>query len=319
MKFSESQDPWRGVPEWASFLIDFGFAWIVQPVPNRRIAVVTMPADSAAAGLITLGAMRKCLELDDANDVDSHYRRLLDIAHARPPGVQLRFTDKRDRFKFYGFDEKGNPIVKNVTVTWFQTRTITRSDAMKWRVYGEAPVAVLNGQKVPHSQIYNNLVKNGGEIKPSNLSQSHSQICLAGRSVGETRTRECIANIRFQNEGCEADLSYLLTVQGWMPGTVSRVMFYNARTDEFDRQQVKPQVVIADGDASFLTVVDGSDFEHSDVIGVIHRTMERDRLEAVGTKLENLRQWYEQSALVGLPQSPRGIGISVLARRQSCQ
>jgi hypothetical protein len=220
---------------------------------------------------------------------------------------------------FYGFDEKGNPIVKNVTVTWFQTRTITRTDAMKWRVYGEAPVAVLNGQKVPHSEIYNNLVKNGGEIKPSNLSQSHSQICLAGRSVGETRTRECIASIRFQNDGCEADLSYLLTVQGWMPGTVSRVMFYNARTDEFDRQQVKPQVVIADGDASFLTVVDGSDFEHSDVIGVIHRTMERDRLEAVGTKLENLRQWYDQSSLVGLPKSPRGIGVSVMARRQSCQ
>jgi len=126
-----------------------------------------------------------------------------------------------------------------------------------------------------------------------------------------------MTKIRFEDDGCEADLSQLLTVQAWMPGTVSRVMFYNARTEEFDRQQAKPQVVIADGDLSFLRVIDGNDFENSDLIGVIHRTMERDRLEAIGTKLENLRQWYDHSVLEGLPQAPRGIGISVLKRRQA--
>jgi hypothetical protein len=319
MKFSEAHDPWRSVPEWASFLIEFGFAWLVPTVVVRRIAVVSMPSDSAAAGLIALGAMRKCLELDDANDVDSHYRRLVEIAHARPKGIYLRFANKRDRFKFVGFDEHGNPIVKNMTVPWPQRRTITRSGAMSWRVSGEAPVALLNGQQLLHSQIYSQLVRNGAEIKPSNLSQSHSQICLAGRGVGEARTRDCITNIHFESEGCEADLSQLLTVQGWMPGAVSRVMFYNARTREFDRQQVKPQVVIADGDTSFLTVIDGKEFEHSDVIGVIHRTMERDKLEAIGTKLENLRQWYDHWVLDGLPQAPRGIGFSVLKRRQTCQ
>ena len=187
--------------------------------------------------------------------------------------------------------------MKNLTVKWSQRITITRSAAIDWRVSGEAPVTVLNGQQVPNSQFYAHLVKNGGEIKPSNLSESHSQICLAGRGVGEARTRDCITNIRFENDGCEADLSQLLTVQGWMPGTVSRVMFYNARTEEFDRQRGKPQVVIADGDTSFLRVVDGKDFEYSDVVGVIHRTMERDKLEAIGTKLENLRQWYDHSVL----------------------
>ncbi len=43
-------------------------------------------------------------------------------------------------------------------------------------------------------------------------------------------TRNSIADIRFENNGLEANLSQLLTVHGWMPGTVSRVMFYNART-----------------------------------------------------------------------------------------
>jgi hypothetical protein len=130
-----------------------------------------------------------------------------------------------------------------------------------------------------------------------------------------------MSDIRFRDDGREANLSQLLTVQSWMPGTISRVMFYNARTEEFDRHAGKPQVVIADGDISFLKVVDGSDFEHSDVVGVIHRTMERDRLEAVGTKFENLRQWYDpdDSIFDGLPERPRGIGISVLRRRQPCQ
>jgi hypothetical protein len=70
-----------------------------------------------------------------------------------------------------------------------------------------------------------------------------------------------------------------------------------------------------------LRVVDGKDFEHSDVVGVIHRTMERDRLEAVGTKLENLRQWYapDDTLFDGLPKRPRGIGVTVLKRSQPCQ
>jgi hypothetical protein len=125
--------------------------------------------------------------------------------------------------------------------------------------------------------------------------------------------------IRFREDGAEADLSQLLTVQRWMPGTISRVMFYNSRTEAFDRQSGKPQVVIADGDKSFLKVIDGTDFRESDVVGVVHRTMERRRLEDIGTKLENLRQWYEPFALEGLPQPPRGIGISVLKRRHTCQ
>ena len=319
MNFSEAHEPWRSVPEWASFLIEFGFAWLAPTLGARRIAVISMPSDSAAAGLIALGAMRKCLEFDDATDAGSQYQRLLDIARAHPNGVYLKRARKSGRFIFDGFDTNGNPVVRNLSVKWSQRITITRSVAMNWQVSGEAPVTAVDGQQVPNSQFYAHLVRNGGEIKPSNLSESYSQICLAGRGVGEARTRDCITNIRFEKDGCEADLSQLLTVHGWMPGTVSRVMFYNARTEEFDRQRGKPQVVVADGDISFLRVVDGKDFEYSDVVGVIHRTMERDRLEAIGTKLENLRQWYDHAVVDGLPQAPRGIGISVLKRRQTCQ
>jgi len=321
MDFSEVGSTWRSVPSWASFLIEFGFAWPAQPGASRRIAIVSMPCDSAAAGLIVLGAMRRCLELDDANDVGSHYQRLLELAHKRPNGVSLRHATLPGCFVFDGFDPNRNPMVKQPRSKSSRRINIPRASAMDWRINGEAPVAVRNGQQVPNSQFYAHLVKQGGNIRPSNLSESHSQICLAGRGVGAAPTRGCMADIRFRVDGCEANLSQLLTVQRWMPGTISRVNFYNARTEEFDRQAGRPQVVIADGDASFLRVVDGKGFEHSDVVGVIHRTMERDRLEAVGTKVRSLRQWYDRDGAIlnGLPERPRGIGIAVLRRSQPCQ
>lgn len=321
MIFSEANEPWRSVPDWASFLIEFGFAWLALPRAPRRIAVVSMPSDSAAAGLIALGAMRKCLELDDANDISTHYEKLLDLARKRPVGVTLRHKKHKGVYAFDRVGEEGDLWVKKLNSTSKRRETISRSLAMNWRIHGDAPVAVLNGELVPNSQFYANLVKRGGDIRLSNLSESHSQICLAGRGVGEASTRCCMEDIRFGDDGNEANLSQLLTVQSWMPGTISRVMFYNTRTKEFDRQMSKPQVVIADGDTSFLRVVNDKDFEHSDVVGVIHRTMERDRLEAVGTILENKRQWYvpDESIFDGLPERPRGIGMTVLKGRQPCQ
>jgi hypothetical protein len=319
MEFSEANNPWRSIPEWASFLIEFGFAWLGQPRDSRRIAVISMPSDSAAAGLVALGAMRKCLELDDANDTTSHYEKLLALAKSRPDGITLRHSKWKGEFAFDGLDRDGVPWVRQLRSRSNFRVNIPRSSALNWRIDGEPPVVLVPGQQVPNAQLYSGLVARGGEIRSSNLSESYSQVCLAGRGTGEVPTRGSMEAIRFREDGVEADLSQLLTVQSWMPGTISRVMFYNSRTEAFDRQSGKPQVVIADGDTSFLKVVDGTDFQDSDVVGVVHRTMERDRLEAIGTKLENLRQWYDHSAIEGLPQTPRGISISVLKRRYTCQ
>jgi len=329
MEFSEAENPeaenhWRAIPEWASFLIEFGYAWLGQPRDSRRIAVISMPSDSAAAGLVTLGAMRRCLELDDANDTSSHYEKLLALARERPDGVTLRHNKRPGMFAFDGFDRDGLWVKQLKSKSGFRTNiskssAADPSSALNWRIDGEPPVVLVFGQQVPHAQLYTHLVTRGGEIRSSNLSESYSQVCLAGRGTGEVPTREGMEAIRFREDGVEADLSQLLTVQSWMPGTISRVMFYNSRTEAFDRQSGRPQVVISDGDTSFLKVMDGAVFQESDVVGVVHRTMERDRLEAVGTKLENLRQWYDHSVPEGLPQTPRGIGICVLKRRHTCQ
>lgn len=306
---------WRSIPDWASCLIEFGYAWLDQPRESRKIAVISMPSDSAAAGLVTLGLMRRCLELDDANDTSLHYERLLALAQTRLGDVTLRHNVWNGVFVFDELDQNGVLWVSKLNANDNFRSTITRRSAVRWRVHGEGPVALLTGQEVPHAHLYTHLVHHGGAIKPENLSESYSKVCLAGRGTGENPTRAMMASVRFRHNGMEANLCELLTVQGWLPGTISRTLFYNTRNRQFDRKVGQPQIVIADGDASFLHVVDRTYFEPSDVIGVIHRTVERDRLEAIGNKLESKRQWYDQLVVDGPPTLARGIGIYMLKKR----
>jgi hypothetical protein len=70
-------------------------------------------------------------------------------------------------------------------------------------------------------------------------------------------------------------------------------------------------------DASFLKVLTHAEFQRSDVIGVIHRTIDRDSLELVGNRIIGLRQWYveDTEALGKMPTEPPGIEWLVLNRR----
>jgi len=315
MEFSEGQTPWQNVPDWVSYLIDLGYLWLCQSHDSRMIVVVSMPSTSAGAGLVTLGAMRKCLELEEANDTSSHYEKLLRLARTRSVGVELRHPSWKGRFVFDGIDQEGNPCVRKLNVDDNMRVNITRSSALRWKIHGEAPVVLGNGEQIPNRQIYAHLVNHGGSIRSSNLSESYSHVCLAGQGVGEAPTKASMAQVRFRHSGDEADLAQLLTVQSWLPRTISRTLFYNSRTEQFDRNTGRPSTVIADGDTSFLKVLDAEVFEDSDVIGVFHRTLERDRLETIGTKLENLRQWYDQAIVADLPEPPRGIATYILKRR----
>ena len=98
----------------------------------------------------------------------------------------------------------------------------------------------------------------------------------------------------------------------------SRVTFFNSRARQLDRNTGSTSLVVADGDSAFLRAIDAREFQQSDVVGVIHRTVERDRLESIGTKLADLSQWYvpDGNVLDPVPQ-PRGITVSVLQGRRS--
>jgi hypothetical protein len=313
MEFSEGNARWHDVPTWANFLIKLGYAWVDHTHASRAIAIVSMPSDSAGAGLIALGAMRKRMELDDANDLGTHFQRILDQAR-RGGTVLVHYASERGRFML-DIDPNGDVWAKKVDTT--EKIKINRITALKWRFDGEAPVAILHGKQLPNIQVYSNLLSDGNLIKPTNFSESDSGICLAGRIVGEYSTKACMSDIHFRTDGLETDLSKLMTIQNWIPSTVSRIIFYNTRTNSFDRKSGSPMLVVADGDASFLNILSKPEFDKSDVIGVIHRTIERDRLEEVGGKLEGLRQWYDlfPPQPDQISECPRGITVMTLVKK----
>lgn len=314
MEFSEANRPWKEIPNWVLFLLKFGYAWVEQASSSRRIAVISMPADSAAAGLIALGAIRKYMEMDDANDVTSHFERLRAFAQTPPHQVRFRRINHLGKYRFIGMNQDGYLMVKKENAE--VTQCILKQNAYKWHVDGESPVVLPCGQKIPNQELYENILLQGGLIVNENLSRSHSELCLTSKPAGEAPTKRCMSKFRFRRGGEEVKLSELLTVQSWTPGTISRVLFYNSLKQKFDRQVGAPKTIIADGDTSFLKIISNDDFIGSNVIGIIHRTMERSRLEFVSDYLGSQSQWYEPVEPDGLPQTPRGIGLFMLERRQ---
>ncbi|MBX3743225.1 MAG: hypothetical protein KF712_19730 [Akkermansiaceae bacterium] len=161
---------------------------------------------------------------------------------------------------------------------------------------------------------YQGLVE-GARILPGNLRQSYSGLVLAGRAAGESETRRIYDTTYFSDGDETYTVAELLSIKGWSDATISRTAFHNIRNDRLDHQGAKAELVVADGDASFLNALDS--FRESDVIGVIDRTSDRDRLEAIGLKLTALRERYQpDTQSSGLPPlAVPGISTFILQKQ----
>ena len=341
--FFEGDQTWQAIPSWVEFLIQFGYRWPSDSLGPRRIALISMPCDSAAAGLVALGALARDLENPNANDVDGHYEALLRYARQylgacrecttrcepdlRGCTYSAEVTGEvrhRDGKRYHIAEISEGPDTGEQCIVGIggsgrkqERRWMFRGYATDWHIEGQ-PAPQLTGYQAELPQHpYIKIVGSKG-IVTENLRRSFSGLCLAGRVSGETSTRDVCASVGF---GCNCSgyrLPDLLTVHGWsaMDG-VSRMVFFNARTGRSDRQCADATLVVADGHASFLKVVEMAEFQRCDVIGVMHRTIERDDLESVGNRMLGLGQWYvEDSELLRrFPDAPRGLEVLVLRRR----
>lgn len=336
--FSENDQKWQPVPSWVEFLVRLGYHWHSGVLQQRRIALISMPCDSAAAGLISLGALIRDLGSPDTNDIDGHYSALLRYARqyiegccfctdCNPEKRRCGHTVKATGWirnwhqtpsKRYKISEKTDFVERRLLLshkggTWWQDPRYSTN----WQIDGEPPVKLTAYEGVLAAGVYAQLIDNA-KIIPDNLQRSYSGLCFAGRVAGESVTREMCASVRFCFEDSVFYLPELLTVHGWTPaGSLSRMSFFNSRTEQFDRYSSEAALVIADGDKSFLKNLGRFEFKRSDVIGVIHRIIERADLEAVGNRINALRQWYsdDSETLDRLSPVPQGISIMVLKRR----
>ncbi|HUR32245.1 MAG TPA: hypothetical protein VM032_00505, partial [Vicinamibacterales bacterium] len=201
-----------------------------------------MPCESAGAGLVALGAIRHRLALDHANDSLSHFQRIKRLAGRLEGETFLRHQKYKGRFLLDGMDQRGLVWVRREPAGAGDTTThsgppriaILASNANDWRFEREAPTQAIQGGGLPYLGFYEQLIDGAASPLESNLKQSDSGVCLAGRVTGESASRSLFAGLRFESHGQVADLAQLLTVHRWSPDTVSRVTFFNSRTGQLD-------------------------------------------------------------------------------------
>lgn len=320
-EFREGEDASRPTPPWAQFFLRTGYQLQAELSNARRIILLTMPCESAGAGLLTLGALRFRLAQRGADDLEEHFSRIQALArtgHTNRPLCDIRNRGKRAGPFLVGDIEQdtGHVWVQHASVGDVR-RLITPAAAMNWRFQDEPPLYLQSGAQVPYRELYTRLLPGASHVCPENLSRSDSAIWLMTRPTGEAVTRAVAANIRFASAGGEIGLDELLTIRQWASERISRVVLFNTRTGEPDRCTRRPQLVVADGDIAFLRALNERDMQEADVIGVVPRNLPRDRLEALGHRLADLEQWYSRDdSLPGMIRNlPPSVAAAVLTRR----
>jgi hypothetical protein len=263
---SEGGLEWRPISRWAEFLIQFGYRWPVASSGQRRIALVSMPCDSAATGLIALGALIRDLGNSIATNVGGHYDALLRFA--RQYIKSCRDCDMRchPELKRCGYSREATGLVRDKNKKRYCISestdfahgrlaiTIERGTWAVWpkraidlRIDGQPPLRLVRATGTLPGHAYAAIV-DGATIFPDNLRESYSGLCLAGRAAGATASQIAYASIRFRCGGIEYGLPDPLTIHGWSSSTaVSRMSFFNARTEQLDTDASLPALVIADG------------------------------------------------------------------------
>ena len=304
---------WCDLPPWVAYLLDLGFSWLDDEPRKRRICLVSMPCESPAAGLIALGAVRRRLAVPGADDCAEHFRRIERLAAQPDPRLLLKRVGKHGRYVIDGRYD-GRLIWVRKTDCPLKTReAVTLNDSVRWYFEGETPLQVHSGGALAHLKIYQELAPRVSTVILANLQHSDSAICLATSTLGEHSTRNRLRQLWFRAEEDQATADCLLAIAGWSDSRVSRATCLNVRTGRLDRGEGRIRLVVADGPQAFVKVLDDSRFAASDVIGVMHRCVERDVLVMIADKQAELALRYlngQGCCVVPAHAPPRGIVLN---------
>jgi len=300
------------LPQWADGLIQLGYNWSRGRAPwKRRIGVISMPCSSVGAPLIALGAVRKDLERDNANNIYGHFESLCrarDVYLAdksNSKGVVIdSSTPKHKKWKFFGGSSSEISVIdssykeevrrKGVLVPNPNgpcKRFITEGNSRCWKFEGEQVVETSDLQSQILKEDYSGFPWAEEAIKDVNLSRSYSGLLLVGDGEGfETKYMQEVYSIKFIKGEQSVSLGKLLTLHP-KGSDISRLVFSNHKAIEYYKGS--HYLVIADGGSSFLKAL--SCFKESDVLGVISRDEPTQTLESIASKLAEIRRYYRDT------------------------
>ena len=346
VRFSECGVGYPEIPAWADYLIRLGHFWPRVENKIRRLCLISMPCDSAAAGLVALGALVRDLADPLANDVDGHYARLLKYADEFIQKCQPCDLDVcNPALKRCGLDKQRSGLLRHAEgrirgtvqiskatklaagqIAWLQrscTVIPNPKETLNYHIDGEPPLRLLADSGKIDLSVYKAILP-CAEITEENLARSYSGTCLAVReSAPKDHCKTSEAMFRTVSFTCDEralSLHELLTVVGWGDTKISRLATFNGRKriHKLDRTGIKPNLVIADGYKAFLGAVEQDVFADADVIGVVDRNQTREVLEEVRSAVTP-NDWYTTDLELlcsGLP-SKKPNGISIASMRKS--
>jgi hypothetical protein len=190
------------------------------------------------------------------------------------------------------------------------------SSAKDYYIDGSSPYLVATPNGSLSGLMFDRICPQAKILGP-NLAASHAGVCFAGRTGGPEHTRAALGGCAFSVGGSSQSLAELMTIQAWAePGALSRMTYFNPRTMRLDRPGTPPTVVVADGASTLQIVLSQHEFRNSDVIAILPRDADQDRLEEARDTVANMRQWYDAQPLhMSFSQPPpRGLTGIVLCR-----
>ncbi|MEO7866896.1 MAG: hypothetical protein ABIU54_04575, partial [Candidatus Eisenbacteria bacterium] len=231
MLFSEADQELQAVPPWVDYFLGLGYGWQEGGVEERRIALVSMPCDSPAAGLVALGALVRDLANPRANDAEGHFDSLLRYARqylrccrrcrvrcdpaAKGCGYTAEASGHLRRSKDNYIISTESDLGRQHLVASLERKGLTRwvnpRCAADWGIDGEPPPKSIRATEALSPAAYASIVK-GAPVTPENLRTSFSGLCFAGRASGEAPTRQLYASTRLQLGGNMRTLADLLTI-----------------------------------------------------------------------------------------------------------
>ena len=340
--YFEGSSEARAIPAWIRFMLEFGYRWPSNADRDRRIAMISMPCDSHAFGLVSLGLVIRDLGNESANDLAVHHRRLIHYAkrylqetrpplpsqsHKQPSGKQASGilnsipSHSGERRSKYRIVDVTKDTIPGVTVELMQRGTkridsspakftITQATSHRYTIENGPIVQTRSADTAIDPTPYRALLPQVHFV-PDCLSRSYSGLAIAGRSEGERPTRDMLEQVSFMFGTGHFTLGSLLRVEGWNTDQVSRARFMNMRGySAEDDHNPAAEIVVADGISSFQKIYNAQQYQHSDLILVYPRTVEREQLEELSNMLERIDSFYTEREIdlnLAVPQSIRVI------------
>ena len=280
-----------------------------------------MPCESAAVGLVTVGAVARRLGEPSANDREAHAEWMLQRFKRRERVLYRHRNGRRDYrgvFELIEVTPSGMARFKRTDGGTIITCSLQGLDS--WYEVG-APITSISadGKGLQNVGIYQGLIGSGVPIRPENLARTESSICLATHTRGEAHTQALLEGVGVTVGSERGTVAELTSAHSWCDAHVSRLVVWNTRINEIDRNPIGPRLLIAHGMETLLRVVDDSRFSCADVICVLETAVDRDAIERLNTWLRDRRQWCNAKSRdeVGesIGQVPAGVAVQWLEER----